>query len=87
MAVTGKDCSTGGCSPRLCDSGIIACCRNLSRLPNRRLGGIHQTVKKWMAEDVYDSQLFNRMFDFSVQTSIKEGIRKEVDWYRRNAEM
>jgi hypothetical protein len=43
--------------------------------------GIHQTVQKWMAEDVYDSQLFNRTFDFSVQISIKEGIRKEVDWY------
>jgi len=37
--------------------------------------------------DVYDSQLFNRTFDFSVQTSIKEGIRKELDWYLRNAEM
>jgi len=61
--------------------------RNLSRLPNRRLASIHQTVKKWMAEDVYDSRLFNRTFDFTVQTSIKEGIRKEVEWYRRNAEM
>ena len=52
----------------------LALSRNLSRLPNRRLAGIHQTVKKWMAEDVYDSQLFNRTFDFTVQTSIKEGI-------------
>ena len=57
--------------------------RNLSRLPNRRQAGIYQTVKKWMAEDVYDSQLFNRTFDFSVQTSIKDGIRKEVEWYLR----
>jgi len=59
--------------------------RNLSRLANRRQAGIHQTIQKWMAEDVYDSRLFNRTFDFSVQTSIKEGIRKEVEWYRRNA--
>jgi len=65
----------------------LALSRNLSRLLNRRLAGIHQTVKKWMAEDVYDSRLFNRTFDFTVQTSIKEGIRKEVEWYRRNAEM
>jgi nucleoside-diphosphate-sugar epimerase len=63
----------------------LALSRNLSRLPNRRLAGIHQTVKKWMAEDVYDSQLFNSTYVFSVQTSIKEGIRKEVEWYRRNA--
>ncbi len=55
--------------------------RNLTRLPNRRQAGIYQMVQKWMADDVYDSQLFNRTFDFSAQTSIKEGIRKEVDWY------
>ena len=59
--------------------------RNLSRLPNRRQAGIYQMVQKWMGEDVYDSQLFNRTFDFSVQTSIKEDIRKEVDWYLRES--
>ena len=63
----------------------LALTRNLSRLPIQKLAGIHQTVQKWMAEDVYDSHLFNRTFDFSVQISIKEGIRKEVEWYRRNA--
>ena len=67
-------------SPRILGSLALALSRNLSTLPNRRLAGIHQTDKKWMAEDVYDSQLFNRTFDFTVQTSIKEGIRKEVEW-------
>jgi nucleoside-diphosphate-sugar epimerase len=57
--------------------------RNLSRLPHQRLAGLHQTVQKWMAEDVYDSQLFNRTFDFTIRTPLKEGIRKEVDWYLR----
>lgn len=68
---------------RIPGSLALALSQNLSRLPNRRLTGIHQTVCKWMAEDVYDSQLFNRTFDFSVQTSINEGIRKEVEWYLR----
>ena len=72
---------------RIPGSMALALSRNLSRLPNPKLAGLHQMIQKWMAEDVYDSQLFNRTFDFSVQTSIKEGIRKEVDWYRRNAEM
>lgn len=48
---------------RIPGSLALVLSRNLSRLPNRRLAGIHQTVKKWMAEDVYDSQLFNRTFD------------------------
>jgi nucleoside-diphosphate-sugar epimerase len=70
-------------SLRIPGSLALVLSRNLSRLPNRRLAGIHPTVKKWMAEDVYDSQLFNRTFGFTVQTSIKEGIRKEVEWYLR----
>ena len=61
----------------------IGLSRNLSMLPNWRLSGIHQTVKKWMAEDVYDRRLFNHAFGFSVQTSMNEGIRKEVAWYLR----
>ena len=69
---------------RIPGSLALALSRNLSRLPNLRLAGIHQTVKKWMAEDVYDNQLFNRTFDFSVQTLIKDGLRKEVEWYLRD---
>jgi hypothetical protein len=65
---------------RIPGSLALALSRNLSRLPNLRLASIHQTVKKWITVDVYDSQLFNRTFDFSVQTSIKDGIRKEVEW-------
>ena len=58
--------------------------RNLSRIPSRRMGGLHQTVKKWLAEDVYDTRRFEEAYGFQTKTSLKEGLKREVDWYRRN---
>jgi nucleoside-diphosphate-sugar epimerase len=58
--------------------------RHLSRIPNRRMAGLHQTVKKWLAEDVYDTRRFEEAYGFQTKTSLKEGLKREVDWYRRN---
>jgi nucleoside-diphosphate-sugar epimerase len=73
--------------------------RHLSRIPNRRcnlgtryqflakLGHVprlHQTVKKWPAEDIYDTRRFEEAYGFQTKTSLKEGLRREVDWYRQN---
>ena len=58
--------------------------RHLSRIPHRRMAGLHQTVKKWLAEDVYDTRRFEEAYGFQTKTSLKEGLKREVDWYRRN---
>ena len=55
--------------------------RNLSKLPNRRLSGIHQAVQKWMAEDVYDTSRFERDYEFCSQVGVREGLRRGVEWY------
>ena len=47
--------------------------RHLSRIPNRRMAGLHQTVKKWLAEDVYDTRRFEEAYGFQTKTSLKEG--------------
>jgi nucleoside-diphosphate-sugar epimerase len=60
----------------------LALSRNLSKLPNRRLSGIHQTVQKWMAEDVYDTSRFERDYQYCSQVGVREGLRREVEWYR-----
>jgi nucleoside-diphosphate-sugar epimerase len=60
----------------------LALSRNLSKLPNRRLSAIHQIVQKWMAEDVYDTSGFERVYGFCAQVEIREGLRREVEWYR-----
>ena len=58
--------------------------RHLSRIPNRRMAGLHQTVKKWLAEDVYDTRLFEEAYGFQTKTSLEDGLKREVDWYQRN---
>ncbi|MCX5843970.1 MAG: NAD-dependent epimerase/dehydratase family protein [Deltaproteobacteria bacterium] len=58
--------------------------RHLSRIPNPRMAGLHQTVKKWLAEDVYDTHRFEEAYGFQTKTSLENGLKREVDWYRRN---
>jgi nucleoside-diphosphate-sugar epimerase len=60
--------------------------RHLSRIPIRRMAGLHQTVKKWLAEDVYDTRRFEEAYGFQTKTSLEDGLKREVDWYRRNKE-
>jgi nucleoside-diphosphate-sugar epimerase len=57
--------------------------RHLSRIPNRRMAGLHQTVKKWLAEDVYDTRRFEEAYGFQTKTSLADGLKREVDWYKR----
>lgn len=58
--------------------------RLLARSSNRRLLDLHQTVKKWLAEDVYDTRRFDEAYNFRVQTSLKEGLKRQVAWYRKS---
>jgi nucleoside-diphosphate-sugar epimerase len=63
-------------------SGLLLS-RHLSRIPNRCTASLHQTVKKWLAEDVYDTHRFEEAYDFRTQTGLKDGLKREVDWYRQ----
>lgn len=57
--------------------------KHLSRIPNRRMGELHQTVKKWLAEAAYDAHRFEEVYSFQTQTSLKSGLKLEADWYRQ----
>jgi nucleoside-diphosphate-sugar epimerase len=57
--------------------------RYLYKIPNHRVSRLHQAVKKWLAEDIYDTRRFERIYDFHTQTSLKDGLKREVDWYRQ----
>jgi nucleoside-diphosphate-sugar epimerase len=58
--------------------------RYISKIPNRRMAGIHQTVKKWLAEDVYDTRRFERAYNYQTKTTLQEGLKREVAWYLHN---
>lgn len=56
--------------------------RCLSKMPDRRLAGLNQTVKKWLADDVYDTRRFEESYGFQTRTSLQDGLKREVDWYK-----
>ncbi len=58
--------------------------RSLSRIPGRRTSGLHQTIQKWLSEDVYDTGRFDETYGFKTRTSLEDGLKREVDWYRHN---
>jgi len=47
-----------------------------------RLGSLHATTQKWLADDVYDAGKFHRTFDFQTQVALAEGLCREAAWYR-----
>jgi nucleoside-diphosphate-sugar epimerase len=47
-----------------------------------RLGALHQTVRKWLADDVYDGEKLRHAVGFEPRVSLPEGLRREVQWYR-----
>ena len=72
------------CPVRIPASLALFLSRHLSKIPNRRMAGLHQTVKKWLAEDVYDTRRFEEAYGFQTKTNLENGLKREVDWYRRN---
>ncbi len=56
----------------------------LSRLAGNRsrLGDLHNTLRKWLADDAYDASQFNKTFGFQTEVGLTEGLRREVMWYR-----
>jgi len=71
-------------SMRVPASPALLLSRQLSRIPIQRMAGLHQTVKKWLAEDVYDTRRFEEAYGFQTKTSLKDGLKREVDWYKKN---
>jgi nucleoside-diphosphate-sugar epimerase len=65
-------------------SQFLAKLGHVPRLPH--MAGLHQTVKKWLAEDVYDTRRFEEAYGFQTKTSLEDGLKREVDWYKTSAE-
>lgn len=58
--------------------------RHMSRIPSRRMAELHNTVKKWLAEDVYSTRRFEEAYGFQTKTSLADGLNREVEWYKNN---
>ena len=47
-----------------------------------RIGSLHSTMQKWLADDVYNSHKIQQVLKFQPQVELSEGLSREVDWYR-----
>ena len=47
-----------------------------------KLGRLHATLQKWLADDVYSGARFAQRFNFETQIALNAGLRREVEWHR-----
>ena len=47
-----------------------------------KLSNIYDTLKKWVANNYYNTEKFNKTFNFQTGVSLEEGIRREVEWLK-----
>jgi nucleoside-diphosphate-sugar epimerase len=50
---------------------------------SEKLNRLHSIVEKWLNDDVYDTRLFEEEYNFRAETSLSEGLKRQVAWHRR----
>lgn len=45
---------------------------------------IHRTITKWLSDDIYPGERFERDYGFQPQVSLEEGLRRETAWFRQS---
>ncbi len=55
---------------------------NNSTFNIKKINNLEQTVRKWLADDVYSGEKFRKDYDFQVKVSVKDAIKREVSWYQ-----
>jgi nucleoside-diphosphate-sugar epimerase len=49
-----------------------------------RGGALHDSVTRWLTDDVYPTVKFSRQFNFEPRITLAEGLRRQVAWWRRS---
>lgn len=48
-----------------------------------RINGLAETVRKWLSEDVFSGEKFNRFYNFQPEMPVREAVGREVENYLR----
>lgn len=46
---------------------------------------LHNTIRKWVRDDVYDGTDFMKDYGFQLEVTLQDGVSREVAWHRRAA--
>ncbi|MGI8787288.1 MAG: NAD-dependent epimerase/dehydratase family protein [Pyrinomonadaceae bacterium] len=49
----------------------------------KKIDKIEDTIEKWLSADIYKADKIARTYDFTPETSIKEAIKKQCEWYKK----
>jgi nucleoside-diphosphate-sugar epimerase len=52
----------------------------------RRFEPFKTVVEKWLSDDIFDGSRFARDYKFHPVVNLKEGLKREADWFRSVAE-
>jgi len=50
------------------------------------LARIKSTVEKWLSDDTFDGSEFQRVFDFQPNVTLRDGLKRQVEWAKKNNE-
>lgn len=50
---------------------------------SKRIGKFSKTFDKWLSDDVYSGEKIKAEYGFEPQTSIKDAVRKQCEWYSK----
>lgn len=66
------------------DAIILSLLRGLALVPplHRRASNVGNSIQKWLADDVYDGTKFNERYGFKSQISLRDGIEREITWFK-----
>lgn len=55
---------------------------NTNLLKLKKVNDLAATLNKWISEDVFNGDKFKRQYNFQAETSIREGLRRQVESYK-----
>ncbi len=59
---------------------------NEKTLKIKKIRKISETIEKWLSDDVYSAEMFEREYNFKPETSISEALERQINWYRKQKE-
>ena len=59
------------------------CRLNAKTLRLKKISNFRETAEKWLSDDVYAAEKFEKDYDFEFTVSARQAIRRGVDWYKK----
>ena len=59
---------------------------NEKTLKIKKIRKISEVIEKWLSDDVYSTERFEREYNFKAETSISEALERQIGWYQKQKE-